>query len=130
LLTTVGARNGVTPATWGAKGLTVPMTCSRNGGGGSTVAVTFQVVANTVNGENIYVTGSLDALVNWSPDNALILSPANYPTWSITIQIPASTKFEYKYIRKFNGAVTWESDPNRSSTTPSSGSDIINDTWR
>ena len=32
--------------------------------------------------ENIYITGSVSALQNWSPDTALILSPANYPIWS------------------------------------------------
>jgi len=32
--------------------------------------------------ENIFLTGSVDALQNWSPDKALALSSANYPTWS------------------------------------------------
>lgn len=36
--------------------------------------------------ENIYVTGSVDALVDWSPDNALILSAATYPVWSSKLQ--------------------------------------------
>lgn len=48
----------------------------------------------------------------------------------VTVNVPASTKLEYKYIRKNNGAVTWESDPNRSFNTPASGSFTINDTWR
>lgn len=94
------------------------------------------------------MTGSLDALTNWSPDNALALSSANYPTWSsaslfifitvvptdyfllVTINLPASTAFQYKYVRVNNGAVTWESDPNVSATTPASGSYTLNDTWR
>ncbi|KAJ3489957.1 hypothetical protein NLJ89_g11480 [Agrocybe chaxingu] len=80
--------------------------------------------------ENIYITGSLGELQNWSPDNALLLSSANYPTWSITVNIPANTYFEYKYIRKFNGAVTWESDPNRSFTTPASGTYTLNQSWK
>ncbi|KAI0071136.1 starch-binding domain-like protein, partial [Panus rudis PR-1116 ss-1] len=67
---------------------------------------------------------------NWSPDNAIALSAANYPTWSVTVNLPASTSIQYKYIRKFNGQVTWESDPNRQITTPSSGSFTENDTWR
>ena len=37
--------------------------------------------------ENIYITGSVDALQNWSPNTALLLSPANYPTWSSTCHI-------------------------------------------
>ncbi|KII86815.1 carbohydrate-binding module family 20 protein [Plicaturopsis crispa FD-325 SS-3] len=131
-LTAFAARNGTIPASWGAAGLTLPSTCSTggSGGGGSTVAVTFNVQATTVLGENIYITGSVDALENWSTDNALILDPANYPTWSITVNLPASTAVEYKYIRKNNGAVTWESDPNNSITTPASGTATENDTWR
>ena len=34
--------------------------------------------------ENIFLTGSVDALKNWSPDNAIALNPANYPIWSGT----------------------------------------------
>ncbi|KAG8963066.1 hypothetical protein FRC00_007844 [Tulasnella sp. 408] len=72
----------------------------------------------------------LSQLANWDPNNALLLNTNNYPTWSITVNLPASTTFQYKFIRKYNGAVTWESDPNRSFTTPSSGSYTINTTWR
>ena len=32
--------------------------------------------------ENIFLTGSVDALQNWSPDNAIPLSSTNYPTWN------------------------------------------------
>ncbi|KAJ6585360.1 glucoamylase [Mycena capillaripes] len=139
-LTMFGARAGVTSPGWGAAGLTVPTTCQTSGGGGSggtpptgTVAVTFNVVATTVIGEDIYITGSVDSLQNWSPDTALILSPANYPTWSkvVTVNVPASIDLQYKYIRKFNGVLTsWESDPNNEFTTPSGGSFIRNDVWR
>ncbi|KAK0202042.1 glucoamylase [Desarmillaria ectypa] len=135
-LTASGARAGVVPASWGASGLTVPSTCSTSSGGGGgggsdgTVSVTFNEFATTVFGENIYLTGSIDALQNWSPSTALLLNTDNYPTWSITLNLPASTTFQYKYIRKFNGAVTWESDPNRQFTTPASGTWVINDSWR
>ncbi|KAK0441631.1 glucoamylase [Armillaria borealis] len=130
-LTAFGARAGVVPASWGGSGLTVPSSCSTSSGGsGGTVSVTFNEFATTVFGENIYLTGSIDALQNWSPDTALLLNTDNYPTWSITLNLPASTTFQYKYIRKFNGGVTWESDPNRQFTTPASGSSVINDSWR
>lgn len=49
---------------------------------------------------------------------------------SVTVTLPASTNFQYKYIRIFNGAITWESDPNNSNTTPATGTFVINDTWR
>lgn len=32
--------------------------------------------------ENIYLAGSVDALKDWSLDNAVSLSPENYPIWS------------------------------------------------
>ncbi|KAJ6621757.1 glucoamylase [Mycena sp. CBHHK59/15] len=128
-LTVFGARAGTTPASWGAAGVVVPAVCEGNAG--STVAMTFNVVATTVLGEDIYLTGSVDALKGWSPDNALILSPANYPTWSITVNVPASSVIEYKYIRKTNGVLTaWESDPNNAFTSPASGAVTLDDTWR
>ncbi|KAI0669272.1 glucoamylase [Trametes maxima] len=140
-LTAFAARDGKTFPSWGAAGLTVPSSCSTGGsgsGGGSggsadTVPVTFNVDATTVFGENIFLTGSVDALQNWSPDSALALSSANYPIWSITVNLPADTAVEYKYIRKNNGQVTWESDPNNSIKTPAAGTDsklTENDTWR
>ncbi|TFK87333.1 carbohydrate-binding module family 20 protein [Polyporus arcularius HHB13444] len=128
-LTSFAARNGKTYAGWGADKVTVPTSCS-SGPGGAGVPVTFNVQATTTFGENIYITGNQAALQNWSPDSALLLSSANYPIWSITVTLPANTAIEYKYIRKFNGAVTWESDPNNSFTTPASGSVTRSDTWR
>jgi hypothetical protein len=86
-LTAFNARAGFVPTSWGAKGLTVPSTCQTGGAtpgnpGSGSVAVTFNEKATTVYGENIYLTGSVDALKNWSPDNALLLPNPNYPTWS------------------------------------------------
>ncbi|KAJ3733829.1 glucoamylase [Lentinula guzmanii] len=133
-LTSFDARAGVIPASWGAKGLTSSCSISTGGGGGGsssgTVSVTFNVDATTVFGENIYICGSVDALQNWDPDTALILSAANYPIWSITVNLPANTQVQYKYIRKFGSSLTWESDPNDVINTPSGGSFIENDTWR
>ncbi|KAF5315355.1 hypothetical protein D9619_007132 [Psilocybe cf. subviscida] len=101
------ARDGVIPVSWGAKGLTIPSgECKSNPG--PTVNATFNVEATTQVGESIYITGSIDALQSWSPDDALILNADKYPIWSINITLPASTNFEYKYIRKFNEQVTWE----------------------
>jgi glucoamylase len=132
-LTAFDARAGVVPASWGASGLTSTCGINTGGGGGSssgTVAVTFNVDATTVFGENIYICGSVDALQNWDPDTALILNPANYPIWSITVNLPANTQVQYKYIRKDGSSLTWESDPNDEITTPSGGNFIENDTWR
>lgn len=95
-LSAFAARNGTLSASWGAKGLKVPTFCESNTG--PTVKATFNVVAITTWGgrlvryvnsgfshlviENIFLTGSVDQLKNWSPDQAIPLSPTNYPTWS------------------------------------------------
>ncbi|KZP09492.1 carbohydrate-binding module family 20 protein [Athelia psychrophila] len=104
-----------------------------SGGGGTssgTVAVTFSVYAITTYGENIFLTGSISQLGDWSPTTNIPLSSATYPTWTVTVDLPADTAFEYKMIRQeTSGAWTWESDPNRSATTVASGSQTIADTW-
>ncbi|KAJ7451616.1 glucoamylase [Mycena latifolia] len=127
-LTAFSARAGKKPASWGAAGLVAPKVCQSNNEG--TVAVTFNVDAKTILGESIYLVGSVDALKNWSPEHAIIMSAAKYPIWSITINVPASTVIEYKYIRKQNGVVTWESGPNNKLTTPESGKLTVDDSWR
>ncbi|KAJ6508411.1 glycoside hydrolase family 15 protein [Mycena sanguinolenta] len=129
-LTVFAARAGTPTVSWGAAGLAVPSVCEL-GPPAPMVAVTFDVVATTVPGEDIYLTGSVAELQNWSPDTALIMSPANYPTWSITVNVPASEIIQYKYIRKVNGVLTaWESDPNNQFTAPANGTLVLNDTWR
>ncbi|KAG2010275.1 glucoamylase [Coprinopsis cinerea AmutBmut pab1-1] len=129
ILTADAARSGVIPRSWGASGLEVPSKCESNAVPMS--SVTFSVKAQTSWGENIFLTGSIDALKNWSPDNALALSSSDYPIWKVTVEIPVDTRFEYKYIRKLgDGSVIWESDPNRSNSSPGSGSKTIDDSWR
>ncbi|EIN06838.1 glucoamylase [Punctularia strigosozonata HHB-11173 SS5] len=134
-LTAFEARSGTTFASWGAAGLTTSCsagtsTGSGSGSGADTVTVNFQETATTTFGENIYLVGSISELGNWDPNSAIALSAANYPNWQVSVALPPSTAIQYKYIRIFNGAVTWESDPNRSLTTPASGSANENDTWR
>nr|GAT49285.1 glycoside hydrolase family 15 protein [Mycena chlorophos] len=129
-LTVFSARAGTVPASWGAKGLTVPSVCEL-GPPAPTVNVTFNVDATTQLGEDIYICGSIPQLQNWDPDTALIMSPANYPIWSITVAVPPDTDIQYKYIRKNNGVLEeWESDPNNEFTSPVSGTATLNDTWR
>lgn len=101
--------------------------CSQTG----QVAVTFDEYATTYYGQNVYVVGSIAALGGWNTAQAVPLSSAGYPTWSAAVTLPGNTSFEYKYIKKNpDGTITWESDPNRSYTTPASGSVTLNDSWR
>ncbi|KIL65903.1 carbohydrate-binding module family 20 protein [Amanita muscaria Koide BX008] len=127
LLTAVGARNGIVSANWGASGLQIPPVCNT---APDPIPFTFHEDATTQLGENIFVTGNLRELGNWDPSKAVPLDANSYPIWNATVNLPKSITFQYKYIRIFNGQVTWESDPNRQSTTPGSGSFVENDSWR
>ncbi|KAI1132486.1 alpha-amylase [Nemania abortiva] len=110
-----------------------------SGGGGSTcttVPVTFNEVVTTTVGQTIKVVGSISALGSWATGSAIALSASKYtssnPLWTTTINIAPGTTFQYKYINvASNGAVTWESDPNRSYTVPSTCSAVAtSDSWR
>jgi glucoamylase len=135
-LTATERRAGVMTPTWGEPSNNVPpSTCS--GTPPCNAKITFNVRATTSFGENIFVTGQLTQLGNWSPADAKPLSADKYtpsdPLWTAQIELPASTVFEYKYIRKTaSGQVVWESDPNRRFTTSSGcgSSATVNDSWR
>lgn len=112
-------------------GSAVAIDVAATGQSSGTVQVTFNEYATTYWGQNVFVVGSIPALGNWSPDSAVALSSAGYPTWSATVGLPAGTSFQYKYIKKNpDGSVTWESDPNRTYTTGTGATATINDTWR
>jgi len=96
-----------------------------------TAGAGFKVNATTSLGQNIYLVGNNAALRNWNTANAIPLSPAGYPVWSVELAMPPGTSFQYKYIRKDGaGFVTWESGANRTATVPASGIVRLNDTWR
>jgi alpha-amylase len=97
----------------------------------TTTEVTFKETATTVWGTNVYLVGDIAGLGSWNPANAIALSSAGYPVWSVKLTLPKSKSFEYKYIKKdADGTVTWESGSNRSYSTGTSSSYILNDTWK
>lgn len=102
----------------------------------TSVAVTFRALKNTVPGQNVFITGSIAQLGNWNTAG-VALSASSYtsgnPLWFVTVNLPAGTSFQYKYfVKEANGAITWESDPNRSYTVPTGCSTTAtqNDSWR
>ncbi|GLW74097.1 alpha-amylase [Kitasatospora phosalacinea] len=96
---------------------------------GGTVTETFNENRTTVSGQNVYLVGSLPQLGSWDPNAAVALSPAGYPVWSGSVQLPANTAFEYKYIVKdASGNVTWESGANHSANSGANGG-TLNDSW-
>ncbi|OBT63964.1 hypothetical protein VE03_05984 [Pseudogymnoascus sp. 23342-1-I1] len=103
----------------------------------STVAITFNEIVTTQVGMTIKIVGSISQLGSWDTSSAIALSASGYTTsshlWSVSLSLPAGTVFEYKFINvASNGAVTWESDPNRQYTVPSTCATtaLVSDTWR
>ncbi|GLY79430.1 carbohydrate-binding module family 20 domain-containing protein [Actinoallomurus iriomotensis] len=109
----------------------IDVAATGQGGGTGSIRVTFNETATTTWGQNVFVVGSIPALGNWAPANAVALSSASYPVWSATVTLPTATTFQYKYLKKnTDGSVTWESDPNRTYTTGTGTTATVNDTWR
>jgi alpha-amylase len=102
----------------------------------TTVTVTFNEAADTFFGQNIFVTGSINELSNWSTSNpvplAWISGQGTRGNWRATLTLPASTHVEYKYIKKDgNNNVIWESGANRVLQTGAGGtSQTTSDAWK
>jgi alpha-amylase len=102
----------------------------------TTVSVTFNEAADTFFGQNIFVTGSINELSNWSTSNpvplAWISGQGTRGNWRATLALPASTHVEYKYIKKDgNNNVIWESGANRVLQTGAGGtSQTTSDAWK
>ncbi|KAK8190055.1 Six-hairpin glycosidase-like protein [Phyllosticta capitalensis] len=102
------------------------------------IAVTFDLTATTVYGQNIFLAGSIAALGLWDTDDAVPLSASRYtssnPLWYVTVSLPVGTSFEYKYIREeTDGSVTWETGDNRAYAVTASGCSAVatvSDAWR
>lgn len=103
------------------------------------VVVTFNEIATTTFGENVYITGSIPPLGNWDINvgSRIALSADKYTSennlWYVTLDLPVTTSFEYKFYRVgSDGQVMWESDPNREYTVPArcETSAEVNGTWR
>jgi alpha-amylase len=106
---------------------------SGSGGGGGTCAVTFTIAnANTSFGQNLYVVGNQTALGNWTPASGFALtiqgSGANVP-WTGTVNLPAATAMQYKYVKWNGSTAVWESNQattsgNREFTSCAAGTSV------
>jgi glycosidase len=103
---------------------------------GPQVPVTFAVTnASPTNfGDNIYLTGNIYELGNWSSSKSVAIGPMlapNYPNWFITTSIPACATVQFKFIKiTSSGAVTWENGANHSYTAPCSGTGSVTVPWQ
>ena len=97
---------------------------------GATVGENFNVNETTTFGQNVYLVGSIPALGDWDPSQAIPLSSNGYPNWNGVVTLPADTAVQYKYlIKNPDGSITWEPGNNHSFTTGGSGNGTLNDTW-
>ncbi|CEL63323.1 glucoamylase [Rhizoctonia solani AG-1 IB] len=125
-ITAFDARSFKLPESWGAKGLNPP-TGKCQSQPIPKVPVTFNLVSDF---QNAFVVGQLAELGVWDPAKAVQLQGTS-PNWSVTLQLPISSTFEFKFIRKnADGSIWWESDPNLRYSTPANGTLVINETWR
>lgn len=148
-LTAFDARAGRVPPSWGAKGLVPPKVCktkpvplidvvfhaTSDSGTFRSIPPIFSTSLTYLpprNIANLFIVGSVTELKSWDSAQGIPLtSTGTAGQWTVTVQIPASTTFEYKYIRvDATGAVTWESDPNNRVGTPATGPFTITDVWR
>jgi alpha-amylase len=106
--------------------------CDGGGNPNPTAGASFHVNATTQWGESVHVVGSIPQLGDWNPARAIRLDPADHPVWRHTLNLPAGTTFQYKYIRRSEtqSGVTWESGGNRTATVPPNGQITLHDTWR
>lgn len=105
---------------------------------GPQVSVRFIVKnATTSFGQNVYLTGGVHELSNWSTSASKAIGPMFnqvvhlWPTWYFDVSVPASRTLEYKFI-KLDGAgnVVWEGGFNHVFTTPSSGTGEVTVYWQ
>lgn len=159
LLTSAHRRSGVLSNDWDSSG-TVPTQCSGTSATGTyspatntnwpgssptstscatppaTVAVRFNEHVTTNYGQNVYLVGSIPALGNWNTNSGVALSADEYTSsdhlWYVTVSLDSDTSFEFKFIKKEGGSVTWESGSNRAYTVPEKcgvTSTTVNDNW-
>lgn len=102
-----------------------------------TVEITFEMKYGTQLGQNIKLIGNVPELGSWNTANAISMSSAEYtssnPQWKQTVVLKAGTQIQYKFIVvNADGSITWERDPNRSWTVPTScrKSMGLSDAWQ
>lgn len=106
------------------------------GGGGGSCTVSFTIAnANTSFGQNLRVVGNIGGLGAWAPASGFALtiqgSGANVP-WTGSINLPAGTAIQYKYVKWDGSAAVWEGNQatgsgNREFTSCASGSQSRSD---
>jgi glucoamylase len=90
--------------------------------------ISFSVAVPTTAGEHVYLVGDHPLLGAWVPQSGVEMSSRSGSDWTTTLSLPASTTFQYKYVKiDKTGNVVWESGGDRTLATPASGTVNPND---
>lgn len=81
------------------------------------VKVSFDVLARTHWGQEVYITGNIPELGGWGatgPGIKLDTNPDTYPYWqNAEVELPLGMQFEYKVIKRSpDGRIDWEPGQN------------------
>ncbi len=77
------------------------------------VPTTIQVEVHTEWGEEVYLVGSIDALGDGNPERAAgPLSAHDYPRWTLEVEVPNGTWFEFQWLKVRDGHIL-EASPHR-----------------
>lgn len=66
------------------------------------VSYKFETTQKTQLGESVYLVGDIPELGSGDVTRAVRLVPSNYPKWTVTVSIPAGTRFRYRYVLRNN----------------------------
>jgi len=94
------------------------------------IPVTFTVHnASTAMGQSVYIAGNIAELGSWNTANAAGPgSSANYPTWTVTVRLPAGASIAFKAIKKnASNQVVWESGADRTYTVSAGNPNVTFD---
>jgi hypothetical protein len=102
---------------------------------GTQIPVTFTVdkVSPTAPGENVYLTGNVSELGNWSTKASVAIGPMmdpHHPTWFLLVSVPACKTVAFKFIIiHANGSVQREGGNDHTYTVPCSGVGTVETVW-
>ncbi len=63
-------------------------------------------------GQSVFAVGEIPELGGWDPERAMALSPDDYPLWRGAVELAEPRAFEWKCIKRGDGAVEWQPGPN------------------
>lgn len=66
--------------------------------------VAFEITQETALGTSVFILGDVPELGGGNPIFAVKLQPYDYPTWRLTVAIPAGTNYQYRFATRQDAA--------------------------